>query len=77
MSVVGTSVVVRQFVEIVRQERRVRAPANEFRTVAVLEEVRECPNCHGDRRFDVWHGEHDGLCFMLGRCRCCGKERSL
>ena len=71
------SVVVRQFMAIVRGEVAVHAPVNEFCTVAVEVEERYCLRCCDVRRWDAWHGGQDGLSFIIGRCRCCGQERTL
>ena len=75
--VTGTSLVVRQFVAFVRKEVAVHVPRNEFVTVAVEAEMYVCPKCCVEGLWDVWIGRHEGLSFKLGRCRCCGKERTL
>jgi len=77
ISVKGTSVLVQQFMAIVRREVAVHAPANEFVTVAVGVEERRCVKCFITGLWDVWMGQHDGLDFKLGRCRVCGKEQTL
>ena len=71
------SVAVQQFLEIVRGELPVRAPANEFQTVRVEAVERYCLKCCAARMFDAWHGQHGGAAFTLGRCRACGKEVTL
>lgn len=73
----GTSVVVRQFMEILRGETPPHPPQNEFVTLAVRTETRYCLKCYINDDWDVWHGVHDGLKFKLGRCRCCGVEVTL
>jgi hypothetical protein len=73
----GTSLVVRQFVAIVRMEVPVHKPANEFQTELVEAVDRYCLKCFTNGIWDVWVGRHEGLSFKLGRCRCCGKEQTL
>jgi hypothetical protein len=73
----SVSVVVQQFLAIVRAEVPVHVPANEFVTVAVEDDQRYCLRCCGVRTFDLWHGRHEGREFRLGHCRCCGAEVTL
>lgn len=73
----GTSLVVRQFVAIVRGEVPVHAAVNEFKTETVEVVERYCIKCFTTGAWDVWVGRHEGLNFKLGRCRCCGKEQTL
>jgi hypothetical protein len=73
----GTSLVVRQFMAIVRQDVAVHKPANEFQTEVVETTERKCLKCFTTGVWDVWVGRHEGLSFKLGRCRCCGKEQTL
>lgn len=73
----SSSVVVWQFMALVRGEVGVHRPVNEFRTLAVTVEEQVCPKCHWKGSWDLWHGAHDGLIFVLGRCRCCGLEMTL
>lgn len=76
-AVACTSLVVRQFVAFVRRDVPVHEPKNEFVTEAVEAEVHVCSKCCVEGVWDVWIGSHDGLSFKLGRCRCCGMERTL
>jgi hypothetical protein len=73
----GTSLVVRQFVAIVRRDVAVHKPANEFQTEVVEATERYCLKCFTTGVWDVWVGRHEGLSFKLGRCRRCGKEQTL
>jgi hypothetical protein len=76
-----TSLVVLQFVELVRGVRQVHKPGNGFQTVSVKMEERYCMGCFGMSRHDVWSGvrplkgtEVSGFKFQVSRCRVCGKE---
>lgn len=80
----GTSLAVRQFVELARGEREVREAANPFRVVRVSEGRRYCLGCYGVRWQDVVEGFRShpltgagvpGDRFELMICRCCGKEQ--
>lgn len=73
----GNSVVVRQFMAIVRGEVKVHEPVNEFSTVTVEVEELYCLRCCDVRHWDTWHGCQDGLTFVIGRCQCCGQEKTL
>lgn len=73
----GTSLMVLQFVEILRGDVERHTPQNEFVTVAVEAKEYYCLKCFTDGLWDVWHGRHDGLEFKLGRCQACGEERTL
>ena len=73
----GTSLVVRLFMEFVCGRVAVHVPQNEFVTVAVGVEEGYCLKCFVTGLWDVWIGRHDGLSFRLGRCRVCGKEKTL
>ncbi len=73
----SSSVVVQQFMALVRGEVGVHVPANDFRTLAVTAEEYICPKCKWKGKWDVWHGSQDGMVFMLGRCRCCKLELAL
>ncbi len=79
------SFTVRQFVELLRGERAVQAPANGFRVEAVRAEEHYCLNCLAVRWHDVIYGVTDRMPFFeidLGmdvhfktkRCRKCGEE---
>ena len=71
----STSLVVLQFMEIVRLRVRLHAPGNPFRTASVTAERRYCLGCHGVRWHDVWRGEKAGAgWFESTRCRLCEKE---
>lgn len=81
----GVSLAVLQWMELVRGQRPVRRPANEFRIVEMVAEERYCFHCFGDRWFDVVLGEGSEIPMMaikldvpgrfrLKRCRSCGKE---
>ena len=75
--VLGTSLVVWQFFELVNGVVEVHRPRNDFRTVKVVCEERYCLKCFGVRRHDVWFGHTLGVHghdFSMGRCRCCGEE---
>lgn len=72
----STSVVVLQFMEIVRLRVRLHLANNPFRTVSVLAEERYCLGCAGVRWHDVWRGVRlTGETFARTRCRVCEQER--
>jgi len=77
MSDNSNSIAVRQFVAIVRGEISVHVPRNEFQTVQVGKDERYCLRCCAVRVWDLWRGKHEGLEFLLGRCRACGLEKTL
>ena len=79
----GTSLVVLQFVALMRGEWRVQAPQSPFRVERVFAEERYCLGCCGVRWFDVVEGM--GLDTAVSAqptrppreiaiCRCCGAE---
>ena len=67
----GTSLAVRQWMELVRGERAVTRPQNQVKVVLVLPEDRYCLQCLQVKTHDViW-----SVGFEAGsRCRQCGKE---
>lgn len=69
---VGTSLAVAQFVELIRGERPVQAPHNEFRVMEVVVEEHYCFRCFGVRWYDMVRDDQGRL--VLKCCRCCGKE---
>jgi hypothetical protein len=70
----GTSLVVRQFVAILRGEVAVHEPVNPWRVVAVQAvEKKFCLACFGVRRFDQVVVKSGQVLFTaLAVCRCCG-----
>ncbi|RPI89529.1 MAG: hypothetical protein EHM40_20545 [Chloroflexi bacterium] len=82
--VYGTSLAVSQWVELVRGERSVQAPANPFRVESVTCEEHYCLHCCGVRNFDVIQAVAGKLPiwdfdlgmdvhFEMKRCRVCGR----
>jgi len=67
-----TSLAVRQFAELVRGERVVQAPRNEWRTVSVAAVEFYCLWCKDVRVFDVIEGEVERGRYWMRICRCCG-----
>lgn len=71
----GTSLAVRQWVELARGEREVAAPRWMFRIEAVRAEERYCLRCCDVRRFDVVISKQSHLTWKrLAVCRCCHEE---
>ncbi len=79
----GTSLAVSQWVELVRGERPIQAPANPFQVESVTCEEQYCLRCCGLRHFDVVHAVTNKLPvwdwdlgmdvrFVMKRCRACG-----
>jgi len=75
----GTSVVVLQFVAIVRRDVDLRLPGNyykgkEVRSFRLTSEEHYCLKCFGVHLFDVLSGETVDEKFVIKRCQHCGKE---
>ncbi len=67
----GTSLAVRQFVDIASHWVAVHAPAAPWPVASVTVEEAYCLGCFGVRHFDVVTGK---LGEVAKFCRCCGKE---
>src|SRR5688572_9104345 len=79
------SLAVHQFVELLRGERAVQAPANFFKVEAVRAEEHYCLHCLKVQTFDVIYGTSNKMPvfeidlgmdvnFRIKRCRGCEKE---
>jgi hypothetical protein len=68
----GSSLAVRQFVDLVSGWVPVHTPTTPFRVEAVEVEERYCLKCYAVHNFDVVRGDGREVAF----CRCCGMEVS-
>lgn len=66
----GSSLAVRQFVDLARGWVAVHTPATPFRVESVTVEERYCLRCCAVHNFDVVRGAGHEAAF----CRCCGME---
>lgn len=70
-SATGTSLAVRQFVDLASHWVAVHAPVAPWAVVSATAEERYCLGCFGVRHFDVMKGKCGEFAAF---CRCCGKE---
>jgi|GEM_PF-2234816 len=70
-SAAGTSLAVRQFVDLASHWVAVHPPAAPWPVLSATAEERYCLGCFGVRHFDVMKGERGEVAAF---CRCCGKE---
>lgn len=66
----GSSLAVRQFVDVARGWIPVHTPSQPWRVVTLIMDERYCMGCFDVRIFDVLCGMDAEAAF----CRCCGKE---
>lgn len=66
----GSSLAVRQFVDLISGWMPVHTPTTPFRVEAVVVEERYCLKCYAVHNFDVVRGAGREAAF----CRCCGAE---
>lgn len=66
----GSSLAVRQFMDLISGWVSVHRPSTPFRVDEVVVEERYCLKCYAIQSFDVVRGAGRELAF----CRCCGKE---
>ncbi len=70
-STAGTSLAVRQFVDVASHWVAVHAPMAPWAVLSATTEERYCMGCFGVRHFDVMRGKRGEVAAF---CRCCGKE---
>lgn len=71
----GSSLAVRQFVDLAFGWMPVHTPTTPFRVVAVVAEERYCLKCFAVHAFDVVDGRDvSGAKCQVAFCRCCGAE---